>query len=50
MATKKGGKKAPGKRGRSAVTGRIVNQSTVTAKPRETVNESVKPRKRSSKK
>lgn len=36
-----------GKRGRSAVTGRFVKQSTAKRHPRTTVNESVtRPRKR----
>lgn len=30
----------PGKRGRSAVTGRFVTQSTVSKNPKTTVNES----------
>jgi hypothetical protein len=34
--------KAPGKRGRSAITGRFVKQSTVKSKPRTTVNEATK--------
>ena len=34
--------KPPGKRGRSAITGRYVKQSTVKVKPRTTVNESTK--------
>lgn len=46
MATKKGSqggaKKAAGKRGRSAITGRIVKQSTVKSNPKQTVNESTK--------
>ncbi len=32
----------PGKRGRSAITGRFVKQSTVKSKPKTTVNESTK--------
>lgn len=32
----------PGKRGRSAITGRFVKQSTVKSRPRTTVNESTK--------
>jgi hypothetical protein len=46
MPAKKATKKTSGKRGRSAITGRIVKQSTVKSNPRETVNETVKPRKR----
>ena len=42
MATKKGAKKAAGKRGRSAVSGKFVEQSTVEGNPRQTVNESTK--------
>jgi len=39
--------KTPGKRGRSAITGKFVKQSTVKAKPKTTVNESAKrPKKR----
>lgn len=34
--------KTPGKRGRSAITGKYVKQSTVKAKPRTTVNEAAK--------
>lgn len=34
--------KVPGKRGRSAITGRFVKQSTVKSKPRTTVNEAAK--------
>lgn len=34
--------KTPGKRGRSAITGKFVKQSTVKAKPKTTVNESAK--------
>lgn len=37
MASSKGG---PAKRGRSAVTGRFVKQSTVRRSPKTTVNES----------
>ncbi len=36
---------AASKRGRSAVTGRFVKQSTVKQSPRTTVNESTKKRK-----
>lgn len=32
----------PGKRGRSAITGRFVKQSTVKKSPRTTTNESTK--------
>lgn len=35
-----------GKRGRSAITGRFVRQSTVKGHPRTTVNESAKSKKR----
>lgn len=35
-------KKASGKRGRSAVSGKYVEQSTVEGNPRQTVNESTK--------
>ncbi|WP_255701587.1 hypothetical protein [Cellulomonas palmilytica] len=38
MATSKGS----GKRGRSAISGRFVKQSTVKKSPRTTVNESTK--------
>lgn len=38
MATKK----ASGKRGRSAISGKYVEQSTVEGNPRQTVNESTK--------
>jgi|GEM_PF-2058001 hypothetical protein len=38
--------KTPGKRGRSAITGRFVKQSTVKSKPRTTVNEATKRGKR----
>jgi hypothetical protein len=34
-----------GKRGRSAITGRFVKQSTVRRSPKTTVNEARKPRK-----
>jgi hypothetical protein len=34
--------KTPGKRGRSAITGKFVKQSTVKSKPRTTVNEAAK--------
>ncbi len=34
-----------GKRGRSAITGRFVKQSTVRRSPKTTVNESVKRKK-----
>lgn len=37
----------PGKRGRSAVTGRFVKQSTVKRSPKTTVNESTKTSKKS---
>ncbi len=36
------GKSGGGKRGRSAVTGRFVKQSTVKRSPKTTVNESTK--------
>lgn len=36
------GKSAGGKRGRSAVTGRFVKQSTVRRNPEKTVNEATK--------
>lgn len=39
-------KSAGGKRGRSAITGRFVKQSTVKKSPRTTVNESPKKRKK----
>jgi hypothetical protein len=35
----------PGKRGRSAATGRFVKQSTVRRNPKGTVNETVKGKK-----
>lgn len=35
----------PGKRGRSASTGRFVKQATVKRNPKTTVNETVKPKK-----
>lgn len=38
MATKSGG--SAGKRGRSAISGRFVKQSTVKRSPKTTVNES----------
>jgi hypothetical protein len=43
MATKSSG----GSRGRSAITGRFVKQSTVKKNPKTTVNESSKPSKKS---
>jgi hypothetical protein len=36
------GSQMPGKRGRSAITGRFVKQSTVKSKPKTTVNETSK--------
>ena len=43
MAGKSGsGKASGGQRGRSAITGKFVKQSTVKARPKTTVNESVK--------
>ncbi|WP_280660620.1 hypothetical protein [Geodermatophilus sp. DF01_2] len=39
-----------GKRGRSAITGRFVKQSTVASSPKTTVNESSKSRKKGAKK
>ncbi|MFL6061471.1 MAG: hypothetical protein ACJ72E_09585 [Marmoricola sp.] len=42
MAGKSGGKSGGGKRGRSAITGRFVKQSTVKGHPKTTVNESAK--------
>lgn len=42
MASKKGAKKASGKRGRSAISGEFVQQSTVEGNPNQTVNESTK--------
>jgi hypothetical protein len=46
MAGKGGAKSSSGKRGRSAVTGRFVKQSTVKRSPRTTVNESTKGKKK----
>lgn len=46
MATRSGGKSSAGKRGRSAVSGRFVKQSTVRKNPKTTVNESVKRKKK----
>ena len=43
MAAKKGS--GSGKRGRSAISGRFVKQSTVRKNPKTTVNESSKKRK-----
>ena len=41
------GKSSSGsKRGRSAITGRFVKQSTVKSKPKTTVNESTKGKKK----
>lgn len=42
MPSKKGAKKASGKRGRSAISGKFVEQSTVESKPDTTVNQSTK--------
>jgi hypothetical protein len=42
MATKKGGKKAAGKTGRSAKSGEFVDQPAVKKNPNTTVNETVK--------
>jgi hypothetical protein len=42
--------KTPGKRGRSAISGRFVKQSTVKAKPKTTVNETAKRAKNAGKK
>jgi len=36
----------PGKRGRSAITGRFVKQSTVARSPKTTVNQSTKGKKK----
>lgn len=36
------GKSSSGKRGRSAISGRFVKQSTVKKSPRTTINESAK--------
>jgi hypothetical protein len=44
MAARKSG--GSGKRGRSAITGRFVRQSTVRSNPRTTTNESTKRRKK----
>lgn len=44
MARAKGS--SAGKRGRSAVTGRFVKQSTVRRSPKTTVNESAKGKRR----
>lgn len=46
MAGKSGAKSSGGKRGRSAVTGRFVKQSTVQRSPKTTVNESAKRNKK----
>ncbi|MGD9958135.1 hypothetical protein [Nocardioides sp.] len=45
MAGKSGAKSSVGKRGRSAVTGRFVKQSTVRSNPKSTVNEATKRKK-----
>jgi hypothetical protein len=42
MVAKKGSSKTSGKRGRSAITGGFVKQSTVKSNPKTTVNESTK--------
>jgi hypothetical protein len=48
MPGKKAGSSGPGKRGRSAVTGRFVKQSTVRRHPNTTVNESTRGKKKCS--
>ena len=48
MATKK--RKAAGKRVRSAITGRYVKKSAAKSRPKTTVSESTKKRRRSPKK
>lgn len=45
MAARSGAKSSAGKRGRSAVTGRFVKQSTVRKNPKTTVNESTQRKK-----
>lgn len=42
MASRTSAKSGGGKRGRSAVSGRFVKQSTVRRNPKTTVNESTK--------
>jgi len=42
MAAKSSVKSSGGKRGRSAITGRFVKQSTVKSHPKTTVNQSTK--------
>jgi len=42
MAGKSGAQSSGGKRGRSAVSGRFVKQSTVRKNPKTTVNEATK--------
>ena len=46
MAGKKSTSGGSGKRGRSAVSGRFVKQSTVKSSPKTTVNESTKGKKK----
>ncbi len=46
MPGKGSGKSGSGSRGRSAITGRYVKQSTVRRNPKTTVNESAKKGKR----
>jgi hypothetical protein len=46
MAGRSGAKSSGGKRGRSAVSGRFVKQSTVKRSPKTTVNESTKRKKK----
>jgi hypothetical protein len=46
MAGKKSTSSGSGKRGRSAVSGRFVKQSTVKSNPKTTVNESTKGKKK----
>jgi hypothetical protein len=45
MAARKSSGGGSGKRGRSAISGRFVKQSTVRKNPRTTVNESAKRKK-----
>lgn len=45
MAGKSGATSSGGKRGRSAVSGRFVKQSTVRKNPKTTVNEATKKKK-----
>ena len=46
MAGKKSSTSGSGKRGRSAVSGRFVKQSTVKKSPKTTINESTKGKKK----